>query len=89
MPHFWAQHGSLATEIGERSMPHQTKPTRRRAPQQIDLFAGEPQKKIDIPARSRRLRETQAARTDLITRSIVEHADKGRIGPATEIGHDL
>jgi hypothetical protein len=74
-------------------MPHQTKPTppaRRRAPQQIDLFAGEPQKKIgDMPAWSGLPRETQAALTSLITRLILEHADKTRIGPVTEVGHDL
>jgi hypothetical protein len=72
-------------------MPHPTKPTpaRRRAPQQIDLFAGEPQKKIDMPAWSGLPRETQAALTDLITRLILEHADKSRIGPVAEVGHDL
>ena len=72
-------------------MPHQTKPTpaRRRAAQQIDLFAGEPQKKLAMPAWSGLPRETRAALTDLITRLLLEHADKSRIGPVTEVGHDL
>jgi hypothetical protein len=72
-------------------MPHQTKPTpaRHRAPQQIDLFAGEPQKKIgDMPAWSGLPTETQSALTDLITRLILEHADKSRIGSVAEAGHD-
>lgn len=73
-------------------MPHQTKPTpvRCRAPQQIDLFAGEPPKKIgDVPAWSGLPTETQSALTDLITRLILEHADKSRICSVAEAGHDL
>ncbi len=72
-------------------MPDQSKAIRaqRRAPQQIDLFEGEQQKKIDMPAWSGLPRETQAAVKDLITRLILEHADKSRIGPVTELGHDL
>jgi hypothetical protein len=71
-------------------MPHRKlTPTRRRAPQPIDQFAGEAQKKIDMPALSALPRETQAALTDLITRLILEHADESRIGPVTEVGHDL
>ncbi len=70
-------------------MQRQTKPTqaRRRAPQQIDLFAGEPQKTIgDMPAWSALPTESL---TSLITRLILEHADKSRIGSMAEAGHDL
>ncbi len=73
-------------------MQRQTKPTqaRRRAPQQIDLFAGEPQKTIgDMPAWSGLPTEIQAALTSLITRLILEHADKNRIGSMAEASHDL
>jgi hypothetical protein len=73
-------------------MPQQIKPmhARRQAPQQIDLFGGEPQKEIAMPAWSGLPRETQAALTDLITRLILEHADKSRIGSVlTEVDHDL
>jgi hypothetical protein len=42
-----------------------------------------------LPAWSGLPRETQAALTSLITRLILEHADKTRIGPVTEVGHDL
>ena len=72
-------------------MQRQTKPTqaRRRAPQQIDLFAG-PQKAIgNMPAWSALPTEIQAALTSLITRLILEHADKSRIGSMAEAGHDL
>jgi hypothetical protein len=73
-------------------MPHQTKATlaQRRAPQQIDLFAGEPQKTIgDVPVWSALPTEIQAALTDLMTRLILEHADKNRIGSVVEAGDDL
>jgi hypothetical protein len=73
-------------------MKRQTKQTlaRRRVPQQIDLFAGEPQKAIgDMPAWSGLPPEIQAALTSLITRLILEHADKSRIGSMAEAGHDL
>ena len=73
-------------------MPCQKKPTpaRRRASQQIDLFAGEPQATIgDMPAWSGLPTEIQAALTSLITRLILEHADKSRIGSMAEAGHDL
>ncbi len=73
-------------------MPQETKPTsaRRRAPQQIDLFAGEPQTTIgDMPAWSGLPTETQSALTDLMTRLILEHADKNRMGSVAEAGHDL
>jgi len=73
-------------------MQRQRKPTqaRRRAPQQIDLFAGEPQKAIgDMPVWFGLPPEIQAALTSLITRLILEHADKSRIGSMAEDGHDL
>ena len=73
-------------------MPHQTKPmsARRRALQQIDLFAGEPTKTIgDMPAWSALPPEIQTALTSLITRLILEHADKSQIGPMAEAGHDF
>jgi hypothetical protein len=73
-------------------MPRRTKPTtaHRRAPQQIDLFAGEPRTKIGgMPAWSGLPPAAQAALTDLMTRLILEHADKSRIGSMTEASHDL
>ena len=73
-------------------MPSQTKQTqaRRRAPQQIDLFAGEPRRPTSgTPAWSGLPTETQAALTDLMTRLILEHADQSRIGSMTEASHDL
>jgi hypothetical protein len=73
-------------------MPHQTKSTsaRRRAPQQIDLFLGEPRTTTDgMPVWSGLPTEIQEALTDLMTRLILEHADKSRIGSLTEAGHDL
>jgi hypothetical protein len=73
-------------------MPRQTKPSpvRRRAPEQIDLFAGESRTTVgDIPAWSGLPRETQAALTELMTRLILEHADRCRIGAIAEAGHDL
>ena len=72
-------------------MPHQTKlrSARRRAPQQIDLFAAEPQKIADTPAWSGLPTEIQAALSELMTRLILEHADKNRIGSIAEAGHDL
>ena len=73
-------------------LPRWTKPTtaHRRAPQQIDLFAGEPRTTIGgMPAWSGLPTETQAALTNLMTRLILEHADQSRIGSMTEAGHDL
>ena len=62
---------------------------RRRAPLQIDLFAVEPQRAIgDVPVLSVLPREIQAALTGLITRLLLEHADKNRAGSTTEPGHD-
>jgi hypothetical protein len=72
-------------------MPRQTKPppARQHAPQQIDLFAGGPQKMTgSMPAWSTLPADIQAALTELMTRLILEHADKNRIGSMTEAGHD-
>lgn len=73
-------------------MPRQRKqtPARPRAPQQIDLFAGALQKTMgDIPAWSGLPTEAQAALTDLMTRLILDHTDKSRMGAIPEAGHDL
>jgi len=72
-------------------MPRHTKrtPARHRAPQQVDLFAGEPRTMtVGQPAWSELPTEIQAALTDLITRLILEHADNGRIGPMAETTHE-
>ena len=42
-----------------------------------------------MPAWSELPTETQAALTGLMTRLILEHADKNRAGSTTEAGHDL
>lgn len=71
-------------------MPHQTRPVsaRCRAPRQMDLFAGEPQKAIgNPPAWSGLPTEIRAALTGLMTRLILEHADSNRNG--AQVGHDL
>lgn len=73
-------------------MPHRRKarPARRCAPQQIDLFPGEPQNTIgEMPTWSRLPTETQAALTGLMIRLILEHADKSRSASLPETGHDL
>ena len=73
-------------------MPRQTKPTPagRRAPQQIDLFAGELQRRIGgMPVWSGLPTEIQAALTDLMTRLILDHTGKSRIDATPEAGHDL
>jgi hypothetical protein len=71
-------------------MPRQTKPARRRAPQQVDLFAAEPQTTTGgMPAWSGLPTEIQAALTNLMTRLILEHADNNRIGSIVKAGHDL
>jgi hypothetical protein len=60
----------------------------RRASLQIDLFAEGAQKAIgDVPDWSALPMEIQAALTGLITRLLLEHADKNRAGSTTEIGH--
>jgi hypothetical protein len=73
-------------------MQRQTKatPARRRTPQQIDLLSRDPQKTIGyMPVWSALPREIQAALTDLMTRLILEHADKNRVGSVAEAGDDL
>ena len=73
-------------------MPPQMKqiPARPRAPQQIDLFAGEAQTMSDsMPVWSGLPTETQASLTCLMTRLILDHTDKSRIGATPEVGHDL
>ena len=72
-------------------MQHHTKQrqARRRAPLQIDLFAGDPQRAgADMPVWSGLPTEIQTALTSLMMRLLLEHADGRRIGPATEAGHD-
>ena len=73
-------------------MPRQTKQrqARRRAPQQIDLFAGRRGLASDnMPAWSGLPAETQTVLTDLMIRLILDHADKNRIAATAEAGHDL
>jgi hypothetical protein len=85
MVRLWAYRISPVTRIGESFMPRRLKRmlARRSAPQQIDLFAGVPETMAGgIPAWSGLPRETQEALTDLMTRLLLEHADK------TEGGHD-
>jgi DNA invertase Pin-like site-specific DNA recombinase len=68
-------------------MPHHTKQrqARRRAPLQIDLFAEARQKAIGgMPAWSGLPGETQATLTALMTRLLVDHADKNRSDSMTE-----
>jgi hypothetical protein len=70
---------------------HRMKQTRvrRRAPLQIELFAGEPQKATGgMPVWSALPTGVQAALTGLITRLLLEHADKNRTGLMTETGHE-
>jgi len=63
---------------------------RRRTPQQIGLFAGEPHNAIgNMPVWSMLPTDIQAALTSLITRLILEHADARRIGSMAETDHDL
>jgi hypothetical protein len=71
-------------------MPRQNKqrPARCRVPQQIELFAGVPSTIGDMPAWSGLPTETQAALTNLMTRLILDHADKRKNG-STGDGHDL
>ena len=60
---------------------------RRCVPQQIDLFA-ENAPTGGVPAWSGLPMETQAALTTLMTRLILDHADKRRMD-STRDGHDL
>ena len=71
-------------------MPRRTKPmpARCRAPQQIDLFAENAPTIGGMPAWFGLPMETQAALTTLMTRLILDHADKHQMG-LTRDGHDL
>ena len=72
-------------------MSRQRKPTpaRCRAPQQFDLFAGEPQKTTgDMPTWSGLPTETQSALTGLMARLILEHAQISSQTARTEAGDD-
>jgi hypothetical protein len=60
----------------------------RRVPQQIDLFAVGLSTIGDVPTWSGLPTETQVALTTLMTRLILDHADKRRIESAGD-GHDL
>ena len=60
---------------------------RRRVPQQIDLFAENAPTIGGMPAWFRLPMETQAL-TTLMTRLILDHADKHEMG-STRDGHDL
>jgi hypothetical protein len=63
---------------------------RRRAPQQIDLFAGERHNSIsDMPGWSMLPTDIQAKLTSLIRRLILDHADAKRIGLMAEIDDHL
>ena len=64
------------------------KSARRRVPQQIDLFAANAPAIGGMPAWFGLPMETQAALTILMTRLILDHADKRRMG-STRDGHDL
>lgn len=64
------------------------RPARRRLPQQIDLFAESAPVIGGMPAWSGLPTEVQGALTALMTRLILDHADKRRLG-STEGGHDL
>jgi hypothetical protein len=63
-------------------MQSHTKQTqaRRRAPLQMDLFAGDPRKATDdMPVWSELPTAVQTRLTSLITRLLVQHADKSRL----------
>src|SRR2546429_6091115 len=89
MPPIRAYHLSLATRIRERSMLRQSRQrsARRRVPQQIDLFAENAPTIGGMPAWFGLPMETQAALTTLITRLILDHAGKRRMG-STRDGHE-
>jgi hypothetical protein len=71
-------------------MPRQSRqrPARRRLLQQIDLFAENAPTIGGMPAWFGLPMETQAKLTTLMTRLILDHADKRRLG-STRDGHDL
>jgi hypothetical protein len=62
---------------------------RRRTPQQIDMFAADPRKIGGKPAWSALPIEIQTALTELMTRLILQHAGKNRIGSIAEVDRDL
>jgi hypothetical protein len=64
------------------------RPARRRVPQQTDLFAENAPTIGGMPAWSGLPMETRAALTALMTRLILDHADKRRMD-STRDGHDL
>jgi len=71
-------------------MPRKPPLARRRAPQQIDLFAEGPRgRSASVPAWSTLPADIQAALTELMTRLLLEHADQNRIGSMMEADHDL
>jgi len=73
-------------------MLRQTKPppARRRAPQQIDLFAEEARGRSgSVPTWSTLPADIQATLTELMTRLLLEHAEQSRIGSMAEADHDL
>jgi hypothetical protein len=60
------------------------------AAHQLDLFVDDrPMMTAKMPAWPELPAETRAALTRLMTRLILEHADKSRIGSGAEAGHDL
>jgi len=71
-------------------MPRKTKPlgSRRSAPQQIDLFAKGP-RAGGMPTWTGLPAQTQTALIALITRLMLDHADKNRINSVTGADHDL
>ena len=71
-------------------MPRKQRPARRRAAQQIDLFAaGTPTTIEAMPVWFGLPSEAQAALTNLMKRLFLEHATKRRIGSAMGDSHDL
>ena len=71
-------------------MPRKQRPARRRAPQQIDLFAGGAPTAIGgMPVWFGLPSEAQATLTNLMKRLFLEHSTKRRIGSATGDSHDL
>jgi hypothetical protein len=86
----WAYHLSLATKARESAMPHHSKrrSARASAPKQIDLFAESTPTIGGAPVWAGLPTETQLALTCLMTRLILDHADR-RQRAATEGSHDL
>jgi hypothetical protein len=72
-------------------MTRQTKPRRmhHRVPQQIDLFVGGPRAIAGMPVWFGLPARAQAALIEPMTRLILDHAEKSRLGSMTEAaGHD-